>query len=156
MSQSDGVSERAPELSNKTSGQCENALQPTDSPGNEAFISTIESLAPAMNDNLGFVAAWKDFRWRRRWFFSVSLGGFLLLILQSRLSADGEVSRLLGLVWMIGCAIVATRLSLFRCPRCHHRFFRIGLHSNFFARECQYCKLPRLSECGFREMANNP
>lgn len=108
-----------------------------------------------MSGNSDFALAWNDYHRRRRWFFGVWLGGFAILVtldmLLSKLPLRGLVFDVLGPIWMIGFVIVAIRLSLFRCPRCHHRFFTTWWHGNPLARKCLHCGLPKWSEVDLHE-----
>ena len=56
------------------------------------------------------------------------------------------VFAILGPTWMVGFLIVAIRLSLFRCPRCRHPFFRVWWFNNPLARKCMHCRLPKWSD----------
>ena len=108
-----------------------------------------------MSDNSDFAVAWNDYRRRRRWFFGVWLGGFLVVALLasllSKLSLDDLAFYVIGPAWMIGFVIMAIRMSLFRCPRCHHRFFSTWWHNNPLARKCLHCGLPKWSESDLHE-----
>src|SRR5437588_826428 len=109
----------------------------------------------AMIDRTDFAFAWKDYRRRRRWFFGVWLGGFLVVVLLvkllSTLSLDDLAFYILGPAWMIGFLIAGMRMWLFQCPRCHRRFFCTWWHGNLFARKCLHCGLPKWSESDVNE-----
>ncbi len=108
-----------------------------------------------MNEESHFAPAWQDYRRRRRWFLGIWFGGFLVVALLasllSKLSLDDLAFYVLGPVWMVGFVIAALRLSLFRCPRCHHRFFCTWWLGNPLAQKCLHCGLPKWSESGLNE-----
>ncbi len=102
-----------------------------------------------------FALAWTDYRRRRRWFFGVWLGGFLLVAmlasLLSALSLDDLAFVILGPSWGIAFFIVGIRLEFFRCPSCQRRFFCTWWYCNLFARRCVHCGLPKWSEADLHE-----
>ncbi|MFP2928432.1 hypothetical protein ACLESO_25200 [Pyxidicoccus sp. 3LG] len=56
-----------------------------------------------------------------------------------------------GFAWLAGGVFLAIAYSsvmygTFRCPRCHHPFFRNGLSANSFARRCLHCGLPKWAD----------
>src|SRR5437879_5295172 len=103
-----------------------------------------------MNSTSEFTSAWDDYRRRRRWFFGVWLGGFLfvasLAALLNKLSLGDLAFWILGPAWMASFVVVAARLQLFRCPRCHRRFFNTFWYGNLLARRCVHCGLPKWSD----------
>jgi hypothetical protein len=100
-----------------------------------------------MNGNLQFTSGWEDYRTRRRWFFVAWLGGFVMVAclaaLLNRLSLGNLAFWALGPLWLIAFVTTALRLELFRCPRCHHRFFCARWYYNLLARRCVHCGLPK-------------
>jgi len=103
-----------------------------------------------VSDCADYRFAWQDYRRRVLWFFGVWLGGFLVITLLARLVSllpfREMVFAILGPTWMVGFLIVAIRLSLFRCPRCRHPFFRVWWFNNPLARKCMHCRLPKWSD----------
>src|ERR1022692_67015 len=108
-----------------------------------------------MSDSSNFAVAWSDYRRRRRWFFSVCLGGFTVVVLLasilSKLSLGDLAFWLLGPAWIVAFGVVALRLELFRCPRCRRCFFCTLSHNNPFRRSCIHCGLPKWSESDLHE-----
>jgi hypothetical protein len=101
-----------------------------------------------MSDTSHF-AAWADYRNRRRWFFGIWLGGFVAVILLTglfeRLLGDLAFD-ILGPAWFLSVAVAGLRLTLFRCPSCHHYFFCTWWYNNPFRSRCSHCGLPKWSE----------
>lgn len=102
------------------------------------------------NDDAPYAPAWSRYRrWSRAFWV-----GFVLY-----LPALAGVSRVLGstatfvvgLAWLIGWAVIASRRWNFRCPRCGEPFFhkfderpwRQDWRHNPFARRCLHCGLPK-------------
>src|SRR2546428_14131174 len=108
-----------------------------------------------MDDQSHFAFAWQDYRRRRRWFFGIWLGGFLVVALVARLLSKLSLGDLdfavLGPAWMTAFVVVAIRLQFFRCPRCHRKFFGALLYSNPLAKKCVHCGLPKWSESDLHE-----
>lgn len=94
-----------------------------------------------MNDSAQLISAWDDYSNRRRWFFGVWLGGFLLLGLLMQL-VGGAVFPL-AILWVLAFLVAAWRLSAFRCPRCGRFFFLTWLYGNLLAQRCLHCGLPK-------------
>ncbi len=107
-----------------------------------------------MSDNVNYTAAWHDYRRRRRWFWGVYLGGCFgmvglwLLFFNSPIGEfmKGIVFCVLAPMWLIGFVVTAFRCQLFRCPRCHRRFFMTWWYHNSFARRCIHCGLPKWAD----------
>ena len=94
-------------------------------------------------------AAWRDYSRRRRWFFSVSIGGFVLAVCSGELLPPPygmQVSSCLMFAWFFASVIVILRLVLFKCPRCGEFFFFTWLWHDPFADRCVHCGLPKWSE----------
>jgi hypothetical protein len=98
-----------------------------------------------MTSRAQFAAAWRDYRRRCRWFFGAALGGVviaaLLVALANRPPLGIVLFWALGPAWIICIIVVAVRLQLFKCPRCHLPFS----NGNPFARNCLQCGLPKWS-----------
>lgn len=96
------------------------------------------------------ISAWSDYRSRRRWFFGVWLGGLPSVILLAGALITFFHSELpfyfVGGAWLVSFAVAGFRLTLFRCPSCHHHFFCTWYFSNHFARRCVHCGLPKWTE----------
>jgi len=103
-----------------------------------------------MSNAFDFATAWEDYRRRRRWFYGVWLGGFLvialLLSILSKLRLDNLAFYILGPGWIIAFILAACRVQSFRCPRCQQRFFATSWYYNSFARRCVHCGLRKWSE----------
>jgi hypothetical protein len=102
-----------------------------------------------MSTSPEFVSAWGDYRSRRCWFFVASLGGFAIVaslaVLFDKLSLGDVAFWIIGPAWMISFVIVAARLQLFKCPRCHRPFFNTSWYGNPLARRCVHCGLAKWS-----------
>ena len=94
-----------------------------------------------MVDAPHLTSAWDDYRNRRRWFFGVWIGGFLLL--GALIKLFGNVIFVLAPVWMLAFVVVAWRLSAFRCPRCGRLFFSTWIQGDLFAQRCLHCGLSK-------------
>jgi uncharacterized membrane protein len=101
----------------------------------------------SMDTSSQFVQAWEDYKRRVRWFFGGWLGGFavvaLLAALLNRLSLGEVALSLLGPTWIVLIIVVAVRVQLFKCPRCHRQFFKAFWYYSPFARRCVHCGLPK-------------
>ena len=91
-----------------------------------------------MSERERYERAWRDYKWRLVAFLVAWLG---LLI------AAPALSRRIGLVWFGvvwfgSCIVTSIRLSMWRCPRCSHRFFG-SFFDNKFVRRCMHCGLPK-------------
>jgi hypothetical protein len=98
-----------------------------------------------MNSRAQFAAVWRDYRRRRRWFLGAVLGGVLiaalLAALSNRLTLGIAAFWAFGAPWIICVLVVAVRLQMFKCPRCHLPFS----NGNPFAGNCLHCGLPKWS-----------
>src|ERR1035437_7170915 len=105
-------------------------------------------------DDTSHLAAWAEYRNRRRWFFGIWLGGLVAVILLTGLFSLllGDLAfYILGPAWLLSFVVASVRLSLFRCPSCHHCFFCTWSHHNPFRRSCIHCGLPKWSEKDLHE-----
>ena len=100
-----------------------------------------------MDTSSQFVQAWEDYKRRVRWFFGGWLGGLafiaLLVALLDRLSLGEVAFYFLGPAWLGLFIVVAARVQLFKCPRCHQQFFKAPWYYSPFARKCVHCGLPK-------------
>jgi hypothetical protein len=106
----------------------------------------------AMSTSPQFGSAWGDYRRRRRWFFAAWLGGFAIVAslaaLFDKFSLGGAAFWILGPAWMISFVVVAARLQLFKCPRCHRPSFNTVWYGNPLARRCVHWGLAKWSSEG--------
>jgi 4-amino-4-deoxy-L-arabinose transferase-like glycosyltransferase len=103
-----------------------------------------------MNHTSRFASTWNDYRRRRRWFFGVWLGGFIIVAslaaFLAKLSLGDLAFAVLAPAWGLAFVVVAVRLQFFLCPRCHRHFSKAFWYGNPFARKCVHCGLPKWSE----------
>jgi hypothetical protein len=107
-----------------------------------------------MTTSTPYAAAWRESR-RRLWRFLLGgIGGFFLIPVVMALLAtllgtplpDSVRERLfvgLGLIWFVGCPVLAFRYMRFPCPRCGRTFYMRPFYGNAFARRCLHCGLPK-------------
>jgi hypothetical protein len=94
---------------------------------------------------------WDELRARRRSFWFIGVGGVFgaILIVLALSLVDGQAAALTFvmaiLAYLSGFAWAASRLILFRCPRCDQRFFglfRRPLGGWLFQKQCVRCGSP--------------
>lgn len=110
--------------------------------------------APAAKADVGGVSrshggsshapSWVEYLTWRRLLVGLILLGPLVAVVVSVLVTGSDRVLLPLLAWGLLVVLVGYRLQRFRCPRCHHRFFRqrpvlLGL----IARRCVVCMLPK-------------
>jgi len=92
-----------------------------------------------------FVAAWADYRRRRRWSIGTGVVGVVTAALVITLSNTPLLELVsfwaLGLAWFVCLVVVALRFQFFKCPRCHLPF----ANGNPLATHCLHCGLPKWS-----------
>jgi hypothetical protein len=98
-----------------------------------------------MTSRAQFATAWREYRRRRRWFLGAALAGVVIAGLLTALSNRPPLGIVafwaLGPAWIICIMVVAVRLQLFKCPRCHQPFS----NGNPFAGSCLHCRVPKWS-----------
>jgi hypothetical protein len=103
-----------------------------------------------MSKNPEYIAAWKDYRNRRKWWYIIWLGGTVLVILigysLSQLLQSDIPFYICGSILAITFIVASWRLSWFKCPRCHKWFFNTWWYHNQFVRRCVHCGLPKWCE----------
>jgi hypothetical protein len=88
---------------------------------------------------------WADLRRRTRIFWIIFLGyipGVVILNLLAGLIAPSLTPMWIAVPWMGAFMAAGIYRALFRCPRCHKRFFYKGWYSSQFIRNCLHCDLP--------------
>ena len=94
-----------------------------------------------------YLRSWRDLRRREFlfWFFVLSyVPGILLIIIIINAFDDGALEHLglyFSVAWLAGFVGASLYRQNFRCPRCHHFFFRRFRFVNPYARNCVNCDL---------------
>jgi hypothetical protein len=87
-----------------------------------------------------YAAQWQDLRRRIVIFFVCWLGGFVAIVVMSRLNGDN--AKYLFPLWAIAFYVSGARWSMFRCPRCGEPYFKPNAWGvNQFLRKCPHCGL---------------
>ena len=98
-------------------------------------------------DDPGYVRSWADLRRREVMFWLVVLsyvpGLWLVIIIINMVRSDLPEHMLtyLSVLWLAAYVLVVRYRKNFRCPRCHHLFFRRGIDTD--EQHCMSCGLPR-------------
>jgi len=100
-----------------------------------------------MGEPVDYDAAWENYRTRRRLFFVVWIGGFVLAAFLNWLLLVLHMANkvtFLGIMaaWMISFIVTANGWSQFPCPRCGQQFFRRARGDAPAKSSCQGCALP--------------
>ena len=91
--------------------------------------------------------SWRDLRRREFlfWFFVLSYVPGILLIIVVLNAFEHDLPEHLGvyfsMAWLVGFVGTGLYRQSFRCPRCHHYFFRRPGFADPYARSCLHCKL---------------
>jgi hypothetical protein len=100
-----------------------------------------------MRTNLKYLRSWRDLRRREFlfWFFVLSyVPGILLIIVIAdvfRHDVPEHIGMYFSVVWLTGFVAASLYRQNFRCPRCHHFFFRRFRLVEPHARNCLNCDL---------------
>jgi hypothetical protein len=93
------------------------------------------------------LGAWHDLRWREFlfWFFVLSYVPDILLVIVTVNIFEHDVPEHLGMyfsgAWLADFLAASLYRQNFRCPRCHHFFFRRFRFVDPYARHCVNCRL---------------
>jgi len=96
-----------------------------------------------MTEKRSYSAQWRRLRlWGyAQWF--IILAGIPVMFLLS-FSGFDRAENIFVVCWMLSLLIVVMRYTLFRCPRCHKRFFMPKYFAyNTFLKACPHCRLPK-------------
>jgi hypothetical protein len=90
-----------------------------------------------------YAADWSALRFRNRLVWSVLAAGVVLLFVAS-FPRFAHYDAAVAWSWFALLVLASSYYAMFRCPRCHKRFFSPGfLRYNSIANKCSHCGLAK-------------